>query len=66
MRQPPHIRGRRRIAHELGVTEKTVSRMVARGLLEVFYEQPELNRVMVAELPMAAAARERDRFGGRG
>jgi hypothetical protein len=33
---------------------------VAKGLLDVFYEGPEQNRVMVAELPMVAAARQRD------
>lgn len=52
------IRGRRRIAHDLGVSERTVSRWAGRGLLDVSYEEPEHNRVMV--LPLVEAARQRD------
>ncbi|MDP1583937.1 MAG: hypothetical protein Q8M18_10985 [Bradyrhizobium sp.] len=52
------IRGRRRIAHDLGKSERTVSRWASSGLLRVFYEEPSLNRVMV--LPRVEEARERD------
>lgn len=52
------LRGRRRIAHNLGVSERTVSRWAGRGLLDVAYEAPEQNRVMV--LPMVEAANWRD------
>lgn len=41
------IRGRRRIAHDLGVSERTVSRWARRGRIAVAYEPPECNRVMV-------------------
>jgi hypothetical protein len=41
------IRGRRRIADLLGVSERTVSRWAAAGLLEVLYEPAENNNVMV-------------------
>ena len=43
------MRGRERIAHALGVSERTVSRRVARGDLNVSYESAENNRVMVAD-----------------
>lgn len=52
------LRGRRRIAHDLGVSERTISRWAGRGLLDVSYEPPECNRVMV--LPMVEAADLRD------
>ncbi len=43
------IRGRRRIAHEFGVSERTVSRRAAAGLLGVAYEPAENNNVMVLD-----------------
>ena len=43
------IRGRRRIAHELGLSERTVSRRAAAGLLDVLYEPAENNNVMVLD-----------------
>lgn len=52
------LRGRRRIAHDLGISERTVSRWAGRGLIGVTYEAPEQNRVMV--LPMVEAANLRD------
>ena len=42
------IRGRGRIAHELGVSERTVSRLVAAGKLKAFREGPYCNSVLVA------------------
>ena len=55
------LRGRRRIAHELGRSERTISRWIAQGLLETFRDGPHTNSVLVADLPAVAAARERDR-----
>ena len=54
------VRGRRGIAHELHVSERTVTRMVDDGRLEVFREGPEHNSVMVADLPMVTAALARN------
>jgi hypothetical protein len=54
------LRGRRRIAHDLGVSERTISRWARRGLLDVFYESSACNRVMV--LPLVDEANQRDRF----
>jgi hypothetical protein len=43
------IRGRKRIVHEFNVSERTLSRQAADGLLEVSYEPAENNRVMVLD-----------------
>lgn len=54
----PGIRGRRRIAHEVGKSERTISRWIKRGIIDVSYEEPEQNRVMV--LPLVEEAKRRD------
>jgi hypothetical protein len=54
----PVLRGRRRIAHELGRSERTISRWVAQGAIAVTYEEPARNNVMV--LPCVEEARQRD------
>jgi hypothetical protein len=70
------IRGRRRIAQELGVSERTVSRWAAAGYLDAFYESGEHSLVMMlarregehAWQTMGAAAQQaylRDETGGR-
>jgi hypothetical protein len=52
------IRGRRRIAYELGASDRTVSRRAASGLLDVSCEPAKSSHVMVLDAwqPLGLAA----------